>query len=53
MDAALRYVEDEDVTGVWWEGLNPVPSEATTLTFTITRIGDLEGPWVFEISLQD
>ena len=32
--------------------LDPVPSDAKELTFTITRFGDWEGPWEFSISLE-
>ncbi len=52
-DSTSRYLADEDATRVSWAGLDLAPSDATTLTFTIARIGEWEGPWVFEISLQD
>jgi hypothetical protein len=32
--------------------LDPVPSDARELTFTITRFGDVEGPWEFKIPLE-
>jgi hypothetical protein len=32
--------------------LDPVPSDARKLTFTITKLGDWEGPWKFSISLE-
>lgn len=35
--------------GAW---LDPVPSDAKELIFTITRFGDLEGPWQFFIPLE-
>ena len=34
------------------ENLDPVPSGARNLTFTIARLGDWQGPWEFEIQLQ-
>ncbi len=52
-DSTSRYIADEDATRVSWAGLDLAPSDATTLTFTIDRIGEWEGPWVFEISLRD
>jgi hypothetical protein len=43
-----------------WQDLYPVPADAHTLTFTITRfapltgsvIGDFDGPWEFTVQLQ-
>jgi hypothetical protein len=32
--------------------LDPVPSDARKLTFTITRLGDWEGPWEFHVPLE-
>jgi hypothetical protein len=32
--------------------LDPVPSDARELTFTITRFGDVDGPWEFKIPLE-
>lgn len=32
--------------------LDPVPSDAKELTFTITRFGDWEGPWEFKVPLE-
>lgn len=34
-----------------WENLAPVPKTAKELTFRITKLGDLEGPWEFQIPL--
>jgi len=31
--------------------LDPVPSDARELTFTITKFGDWQGPWEFHIPL--
>ena len=52
-DSTSRYLVDEDATRVSWAGLDLASSDATTLTFTIDRIGDQDGPWVFEIPLRD
>jgi hypothetical protein len=35
-----------------WDNLDPVPSDAKDLTFTITRFGDIEGPWEFKVPLE-
>ncbi len=35
-----------------WDMLDPVPKGTEELTFTITRLGDYEGPWEFQISLE-
>ena len=35
-----------------WMRLDPFPSDAGELTFTITRLGEFEGPWEFCISLE-
>jgi len=48
-----RYLANQDGVSLSWTSLGPAPSNATTLTFTIDRIGDHEGPWVFDIPLQD
>ena len=32
--------------------LNPVPADASELTFTITQLNDWEGPWEFKIPLE-
>ena len=40
---------------VWGGGpgkLDPVPSDAKELTFTITQLNDWEGPWEFKIPLE-
>jgi hypothetical protein len=39
-------------TELIWDNLDPVPSDARELTFTITKFGDWESPWEFEIPLQ-
>ena len=35
-----------------WDNLDPVPSDARQLTFTIRKLGDWEGPWEFKILLE-
>jgi len=39
-------------TELIWDNLDPVPSDAKELTFSITEFGDWQGPWEFHISLQ-
>jgi len=46
------FSEDENVTRLSWECLDPVPSDAQLFTFTLTRIGESEGPWEFRIPLR-
>ncbi len=50
-----RYVNHdiEDDIALSWTELDPVPSDARILTFTITRMGEWQGPWEFVIVLQD
>lgn len=53
--AANARPEGNGISLVWGgEGnpLDPVPSDAKELTFTITRINDVSGPWTFKIPLQ-
>jgi len=66
IDAAAQYNVDGDPTKeAWYSGgrslesrmeliwdLDPMPSDARELTFTITRFGDWEGPWEFFIPLE-
>ncbi len=35
-----------------WDNLDPVSSDAKELTFRITKLGDYQGPWEFEIPLK-
>lgn len=35
-----------------WDYLDPVPSDAKELVFTITKLGDWEGPWEFKVPLE-
>lgn len=48
----IRHLED-GVELTWGSGkwLDPVPSDAKELTFTITKFGDWQGPWEFHIPL--
>ena len=48
--AAERLLEEG--TELTWDDLDPVPSDARELSFTITKFGDWQGPWEFHISLQ-
>jgi hypothetical protein len=34
------------------ENIDPIPSDSKEMTFTITRLGDWEGPWEFKIPLE-
>lgn len=47
--SGIRFLENG--TQHTWEYLDPVPSDAKELTFTITRFGDSEGPWEFKVPL--
>jgi hypothetical protein len=52
--ASMRPLED-GVQLEWGyepENIDPVPSDAQELTFTITSLGDWEGPWEFHIPLK-
>jgi len=47
--------EDNGIRLVWKVGpgkLDPVPSDATEITFTITQINEWQGPWEFGIPLE-
>ncbi len=48
--SAIRFLENgiEHI----WDWLDPVPKNATELTFRITKLGDMEGPWEFSIPLE-
>jgi hypothetical protein len=50
--AGMRYLDD-GIQLCWGDdtGLDPLPSDAKELTFTITEFGDWEGPWEFRIPL--
>lgn len=51
--ASSRYIADEKLLSFSWPNLEPAPSDAITLILTIQSIGDLEGPWVYEIPLRE
>jgi hypothetical protein len=47
--------KDDGIKLVWGGGparLDPVPSDAKELTFTITQLNDWEGPWEFKVPLE-
>jgi flagellar hook assembly protein FlgD len=44
--------KDSGMEHVWYQYLDPVPQNSHKLTFRITRLGDWEGPWEFEVSLE-
>ena len=35
-----------------WDEIEPIPVDAKELTFTITQLGDWEGPWEFKLPLE-
>ena len=46
---------DDGIELIWGppdQPLDPVPRDTKELIFTITRFGDIEGPWVFRIPLE-
>jgi hypothetical protein len=43
---------DSGMRHTWYQYLDPVPQNSHKLTFRITRLGDWEGPWEFEVSLE-
>ena len=47
--SAIRFLENGMVHT--WE-LDPVPKGTKELTFIITKLGDWEGPWKFQVSLE-
>lgn len=42
----------EDGLRLSWIMLDPVPRDAQELTLIITKLGDREGPWEFQVSLE-
>jgi hypothetical protein len=52
--AGMRPLEDglQLHWGYEPEYIDPIPSDAKELTFTITKLGDWEGPWEFKIPLE-
>jgi hypothetical protein len=49
--AGMQYLEN-GTRLIWTRHVDPVPSDAKELIFTITRFGDTEGPWEFRIPLE-
>jgi hypothetical protein len=49
--SGIRFL-DNGMRHTWEDNLDPVPSDAKELTFTITKLGEWEGPWEFRISLE-
>ena len=49
--SGIRFLEN-GMRHTWDEYLDPVPKNAKQLTFRITELGDWQGPWEFEISLE-
>jgi hypothetical protein len=48
--SGIRFLEDG--MGHTWDRLDPVPKGTKGLTFTVTKLGDWEGPWEFRVSLE-
>jgi len=48
--SGIRFLEDG--MGHTWDRLDPVPKSTKGLTFTITKLGEWEGPWEFRVSLE-
>jgi flagellar hook assembly protein FlgD len=48
--SGIRFL-DNGMEHSWDEYLDPVPQNSHELTFRITKLGDWEGPWEFEIPL--
>jgi len=46
-DSGMRLV-----WGIGMHKLDPVPSDATELVFTITQLNDWQGPWEFKVPLE-
>jgi hypothetical protein len=56
-DAGLAAIGSDDnglilTWGYEQAPVDPVPSDAKNLTFTITKLGEWEGPWEFKIPLE-
>jgi len=49
--SGIRFLEN-GMQHTWDEYLDPVPQNSHELTFRITKLGDWEGPWEFEIQLE-
>jgi len=50
--SGIRFLEN-GMQHTWDQYLDPVPQNSRELTFRITKLGDYEGPWEFEIPLND
>ena len=50
--SGIRFL-DNGMEHTWDEYLDPVPQNSHELTFRITKLGDWEGPWEFEIPLDE
>ena len=48
--SGIRFLEN-GMRHTWGEYLDPVPSDAKELKFTILNLGDYKGPWEFKIPL--
>jgi hypothetical protein len=48
--SGIRFLDDGMLHT--WDNLDPVPSDAKQLTFTITKLGEWEGPWEFTLFLE-
>ncbi len=46
-----RGKADADGITLIWDNIDPMPVDAKEITFTITRLGDLQGRWEFKIQL--
>ncbi|MDP2730857.1 MAG: zf-HC2 domain-containing protein [Dehalococcoidales bacterium] len=54
-DTSGVRIEGDGIKLVWGGGpakLDPVPSDAGKLIFTITKLGDWQGPWEFKVTLR-
>lgn len=49
--SGIRFLEN-GMQHTWDDYLDPVPKGAKELTFTITKIGNWEGPWEFIVPLE-
>jgi hypothetical protein len=49
--SGIRFLEN-GMMHTWDEYLDPAPKGAKELTFSITELGDKEGPWEFKIPLE-
>ncbi len=52
-DPSSRFLASGEGINLSWTGLGLATSDGTTLIFSIDRIGEHEGPWMFKIPLRD